>query len=214
MIEPPASAQFRGKTWIFLAQAVVFGSLALFALLMGPLFLSGALKRVDGKPAQDAGIALIAMGVVLSLPAALAIFNIVARRQPVVSLYREGIAVNLIGVSSLDHLPPVPGFSQALSLLRLAWLILSLQGFKQQLVYAPWGSFGAAQVSGLTMQRTLTIIAPFFRPGAEGEPPTHITKAVSFAEAAFAASLDQIARTLTTYALDARARQKLPSWRD
>ncbi|HVX13542.1 MAG TPA: hypothetical protein VHC22_20320 [Pirellulales bacterium] len=45
-------------------------------------------------------------------------------------------------------LPEVPGFGQGFALLRVAWSIVSLQGFKQQLLYTSWATVRDAQVSG------------------------------------------------------------------
>lgn len=216
MFVPPQfdPTQFRGKTWIFFAQAIIFGQFAVFALVLGPLFLTGAMKRADGRPATDAGIPLTVMGTIFAAVTALAVFNIVARRRPLVRLCREGIVVNRIGVSSLDGVPAIPGFGRAMALLRVAWLVVSLQGFRQQLVYSPWESFRAAQVSGLTMQRRLTIFASFFRPPNEEEWPEHLGKWITFEEVAFAVPLDHVAHSVTMYFTDVSARQRLPSWHD
>jgi hypothetical protein len=36
-------SRFRGKTWIFVAGAIIFGGLASFSFLMGPLLLFGVI---------------------------------------------------------------------------------------------------------------------------------------------------------------------------
>jgi hypothetical protein len=209
-----APTRFSGKVWILAAQFAIFGSLSAQALIAGPLFLTGIMKTADRRPGTDAGIALTLIGVLLAPVAALFLFNILARRRPLLYLCQEGIVVNLIGVSSLDGLPVVPGFSRAIALLRVAWLIVSLQGFKQQLVYAPWHGFQAAQVSGLRMQRKLAVFANFFRPAPIGVQPEFISDQLWFAEVEFTSSLEQIARSITIYSTDVRARQQLPSWQN
>ena len=120
----PPPTQFSGKIWIYVAQAVVVGGLTAFCLLLGPLFLFELIRSADGRPTRPAGIALCILSVPFLLVFLLAAFNIAARRRPLLRLYREGIEMNMIGASSLDGSPiPIP------KLVRVAWLIVSLQGF-------------------------------------------------------------------------------------
>lgn len=214
MAQLPAPFQFRGKSWISVVTAIMFGYFAVFSLVMGPLFLTGALKPADGRPGTDAGIALSVFGVVFSLVTALALFRVMALKRPLVRLCREGIVIRLIGASSLDGLPEIPFFGEALALLRLAWLIVSLQGFKQQIVYASWETFRDAQVWGLVMQRKLTVFASFFRPSSAERRPGFDFDHIEFREVAFAASLDEVARAIMVYSADASARQLLSSWNE
>lgn len=207
-----APFEFRGKTWIYVASFLIVGGLAAFSLVMGPLFLTGAIKRADGKPGTEGGIALCIVGVLLSLVAALPLFRIVALRRPLLRLCREGIVVNLIAASSLDVLPQIPGLGKGLKLLHIAWLIVSLQGFRQHLVYAPWRTFQAAQVSGFKMAREITIVALFYRMADGRWQPNPIDDQLTFQEAEFAASLDKIAESVLFYAANAAAREQLPSW--
>lgn len=210
--KPPWPTQFRGKTWISVAVAVVIGGLSAFCLVMGPPFLAGAVKAADGKPATGAGIALCIIGTLLAPVAALAVFRVVALRRPLVRLCREGIVVTLVGVSAFDELPYIPGLRRAFALARLAWLIVSGQGFKRQFVYAPWECFQVAEVSGPMMARRLTIMATFFLPADRGAPPEYYSDQIVFEEVAFAARLERVAQSLSGYAGDAQVRQLLPSW--
>lgn len=214
MAQLPAPFQFRGKSWISVAMAIMFGLLAVFCLVMGPLFLTGALKSANGRRGTDAGIALSIFGVVFSLVAALALYRLMALRRPLVHLCREGIVIRLIGASSLDGLPELPVFGEGLVWLQLAWAIVSLQGFKQQIVYASWETFRDAQVWGLAMQRKLTVFALFFRPSNTERRPGVVFDQIEFQEVAFAGSLDEVARAITIYSADASARQLLSSWND
>ena len=207
---PPT--RFTGKTWIFVAQSVIFGALAGISLLLGPLFLFGIMKDASGKSAVDADIALTIMSVPFLLVTALAVFNILARRRPIVSICREGVQVNLIGSSSLDGVPLLP------SLIRVAWLILSFQGFKQQLLIAPWHSLHHARISGLQMARRFTIVGSFF-PVARGGigPAAPVATEVAFPEVAFDAPLDQVAAAINVYCQNPKLRDSLApetSWRN
>lgn len=214
MSQRPAPTQFRPKSWIYLVSALIFGGLAAFSMAMGPLFLTGAMKRADGKPATDAGIALCVFGLAFGAIAALALFQVLAHRQPLLRLCREGIIVNRVAASSLDDLPLIPGFGKMVALLRIAWLVVSLQGFRQHFVYAPWETFQTAEVGGLAMQRKLTIFALFFRPVAGAAQPQCIADQFIFEEVAFARPLDEIVRSISIYSTHAAARQGLPSWGD
>jgi len=202
---PPT--QFRGKTWIVVVNAIVFGGLAGFCAVLGPLFLVGVLKPADGRPGTGAGIALSIISVPLVLVFVLAVFHVLARRRPVLRLCREGLEINLLGASSLDDVPLVPVF------VRLTWLIVSLQGFRQQLVRARWEDLRGLRITGPPMARTLTIAAAVDRSASppDGQPGPKANR-VSFGEAAFARPLDQVASAIQAYHRNAKLRGRLPSW--
>ncbi len=204
----PAATQFAGKIWIFVVQALVCGGLAVFSLLLGPLFLFEIMKDARGQPATDAGVALTVMSIPFLLVFALAVFNLVARRRPVVRLCRQGLAINMIGSSTLDGTPLIPGA------IRVAWLVVSLQGFRQQMVMAPWESLRGARVSGPAMAQTLTIAGSMYRASHEPtERPTAIGNLIEFPEVAFTAPVEQIAHAINGYCQDATSRGNLPSWK-
>jgi hypothetical protein len=205
-LQSPAT-QFNGKTWIYLVLVLVFGGLACFCLLLGPLFLFGVLKRANGSPATDAGVALTIFAVPFSLLAALALFNILARRRPIIRVCRETLEINLIGSSSLDGVPLIPGA------IRIAWLLVSMQGFKQQTLLAPWQSLRYVQISGPPMARTLTITGLLYRVGpGPAAQATPVANQISFSEAAFDVPLDRIAATVDAYWRNVESRRALPSW--
>ena len=141
------------------------------------------------------------------LVAALGLFNVLARRRPVIRICREALVINSIGSSSLDNVPLIPGA------IRVIWLLVSGQGFKQQLLLVPWQSFRQVQISGPPMVRTLTIAGLIYR-APQGQPAasTPVANQIQFAESAFEAPLDQIAATIDGYFRSAEARQSLPSW--
>ncbi|MGL4550817.1 MAG: hypothetical protein ACRC33_06490 [Gemmataceae bacterium] len=197
---------FMGKTWIFVAQAVLFGCLALFSLVSGSLFLSGIAHKANGAPATDAGIALSIMSVPFLLLFALAVYNLRARRRPVLRLCREGIEITQIGSSSLDRIPLIP------TLVRVAWLILSTQGFRRKIIRTPWGCFREARVSGPPMSRRLSITASPF-PVGEGVRvgPVEVVQGVYY-EVEFTTPLDRIAEAIKSRADSPDGLSQLPSW--
>jgi hypothetical protein len=193
--------RFRAKTWIYWAQFVICGALGLFSVTFGALFWTGRLADADGEPRPQTGPPLVIVGCGLLAVAVLAAFNIVGRGPPMIECYRDGIECNLVGASSLDDVPLVPG------VVRVAWTILSLQGFRSQRVRIPWPQFGGAQVGGIPMAYVLTLN------GAVTNLKTgRVTQWVAFAQAALKDDSQHVADTLNRFALDARAREQLPSW--
>lgn len=208
-ISKKTPTQFRGKTWIFIVQALVFGGLGGFSLLLGPLFLFGVMKDAAGKPAVDAGIALSIMSVPLLLIFTLAVFNLVARRRPILRICREGIEINVIGSSALDDVPLIPG------VIRVAWLVVSFQGFRQQTVRAPWAQFREVQISGAPMVRVLTIYASFLRrTDMLAGQSAALARQISFRDADFDVPLDQIASAIVAHSEKIESDDHLPSWDD
>jgi len=201
------SAEFYGKTWIFKAQAIIFGFLGGFSLIMGPLFLFGVMKPVDGRPGTTAGIALTSMSIPLTLIFLLAIFNLAARHRPLIRFYREGIEFNIIGSSSLDGVPLIP------PLIRITWLIISFQGFKRQSVRTTWQELQYVHISGPLMMRGLTIIAPFFQSyDAQFGQINNYANQLAFSDVDFIESLEIVSETITTYQTSPEFRKFLPPW--
>jgi hypothetical protein len=203
---PPT--EFRGKTWIFLVLVIIFGGLGAFSLLLGPLFLSGTLKNARGQPVPDGGIALCIVSVPFLLLFALAVFNLVARRRPILRVCREGVEVHIIGSSALARIPLIPG------LIRVLWPAISLQGFKRSIFRAPWDSFPYADVSGLPMARTLTIVGSFRTVCARAASSATVVEQISLPDATFRVLLDRIAATINVCCQDPELRDDLPSWND
>jgi hypothetical protein len=199
--------EFRAKTWIHWAQALIFGFLAVFCLILGPLFLLEVLKDAKGASARDAGIALCAMSLPFSLIFASAVFNLKARRRPILRLCREGIEVIVLGSSSLDAIPLIPG------LVRVAWLILSTQGFRRKLFCFPWECYEDAYVTGRPMVKRLTIVASGSSTDHESLPKdSYVTEQLVLVDAAFDTPLDEIADAIKWYANSSQIASNLPSW--
>ncbi|MEW4571381.1 hypothetical protein AB1L88_26200 [Tautonia sp. JC769] len=200
---------FMGKTWIFVVQAITFGIFAAFGLGLGPLFLLGIMVRADGRPGTDAGIAMCLMGIPLLLIFAMAVFNLRARREPLLRLCREGIEIVRVGSSSLDGIPMIP------AVLRIAWLIVSTEGFRKTVVHVPWGDVLGARVTGPRMARRLVIVVSPARAEAEDDrlsggagPGGEIT----LDEFEFKTPLDQIAEAIHSAANAPVGFGQLPSW--
>jgi hypothetical protein len=187
-----------GKTWIFVAQAIIFGGLGLFSLPMGMLFLFGNLKRVNGAPATDAGIALTLISFPLLLLFALAVFNVWARRHPVLTLSPEGIEIVRIGWIAPQWARVIP------VRMRLAWSIISMRGFRRTVFHVPWWHSPHAHVSGPPMQCLLTIDAWIPAPSADAESPEFFPYQIVLPQVDFVTPLGPIAAAINAYA-DARA---------
>jgi hypothetical protein len=208
-MSPKLPTIFFAKTWYLYVGAIVFTALAAFSAIMGPLFLLEIIKPAHGRPGTEAGIALSVMAAPMCLIALLGWFNIRARRRPLLRICDEGLEINVIGASSLDGVPLLP------IMVRIAWLIVSLQGFKKQIGWIPWPSLRTVQVRGLPMARTLVIAGTIVYPTFRGEQVTaRIANAVSFRDAEFQDPLDTIADAISAFALEPEACSTLPSLHD
>ncbi len=148
--------RFRAKTWIYQAQLIGCGSFGAFGVIFGVLFWTGTMKDALDKPRPEAGPPMVIVGSCLLAVATLALSAIIARMTPLIRCYREGIECNLVGVTSLDNVPLVPG------LVHVAWSILSLQGFRSHRVRLPWSQFVGANVRGIPMAYALTLSGAVF----------------------------------------------------
>lgn len=208
-MSPRLSTVFFARTWYLYVGTLFFTTLAAFSVIMGPLYLLEIIKPAHGRPGTEAGTALSAMAAPMCLIALLGWFNIRARRRPLLRVCEEGLEISVIGASSLDGVPLLP------VMVRTAWLILSLQGFKKQIGWIPWSSLRTVQVRGLPMTRTLVIDGTIVYPPFRGEHMTaRIANAVSFRDADFRDPLDTIADTISSFALNPEARSTVPSLHD
>ena len=206
---PITKSVFYAKSWYLYVAAIVFTMLALFCAVLGPLFLFDIMKRADGKPGTEAGVAMSIMAVPMFLIALLGWFNVYSRLKPLLRICEEGLEINVIGASSLDGVPLIP------NLVRVAWLIVSLQGFKKQIGWIPWEMFRDVQVSGLPMMRSLVINGTVAYPTFRGDALTaQIGNSIAFRDAEFQDPLDVIASTIQVFYDDPNARDALPSLHD
>ncbi|MBX3426896.1 MAG: hypothetical protein KF688_14550 [Pirellulales bacterium] len=197
---------FYAKSWYHYVTAIGFTMLALLCAILGPLFFFEIVKKADGKPGIEAGMTFSIIAIPMTLIALLGWFNVFARLKPLLRICSEGLEVNVIGESSLDGVPQVPG------LIRDAWLIVSLQGFKKQIGWIPWETFRDVKVAGLPMMRSLVINATIAYPKCrEDASAARIGDSVAFRDADFKDPLDVIASAIQAFYYDPGARSALPS---
>ena len=193
--------RFRGKTWIYWAQLIVCGIIGLCNVILGILFWTRAMADVRGVARPEVGPPAIIGGCCLLAVATLAAFNIIGRVTPIIRCYCDGIECNLVGASSLDGVPLVPG------LVRVAWTILSLQGFRSQRVRITWPHFAGAFVSGIPMAKVLTLN------GAVMNLKTgRVTEWVAFRQAELKDDPKQVADVLNHFAAEPTRRDELAHW--
>jgi hypothetical protein len=193
--------RFRGKTWIFWARLLASGVLGIFGVIVGPLCWTGALTDAKGQVRPDAGPPLTIIGLGLLVVALLAAFNIVSRFRPTIRCYREGIECNVVGATSLDGVPLVPGA------IRVAWAILSLQGFRSRCFRTQWTDFQGARVSGLPMAYILSLHGTF-----ANLQSGKVTNGVAFKQVALRDDPKVVAGILNQLAADPASRDQLSSW--
>ncbi|MBM4003589.1 MAG: hypothetical protein FJ295_09925 [Planctomycetes bacterium] len=200
---------FYSKMWYRYVGVSVTTTLAVFSSVLGPLYLFDILKRADGRPGTDAGIALSIMAGPFCSVALLGWFDIHARRKPLLRICKEGLELNVIGASSLDGVPLVP------PIVRLMWLILTLQGFKKQTAWIPWETLRSVNVVGLPMVRSLLIDATLVYPTFHGDNLTaKVGDNIGFRDAEFQDPLESIAAAILYFGNDRDARDRLPSLGD
>lgn len=206
---PPTS--FMARRWIFRAQAIVFGLLAVFGLVMGPGFLLHLIESADGrKDIATPGLIMTGFGVASALAWLMALANLRHRRRPVLRIRREGVEVVYIGRSSLDRMPMVP------SLVRAAWLLGSGQGFRATTYRARWPSIRGVEVHGLPMVRVLAIDGRFHRLVEFGlAQDREFVEGYSFQQVDLKVSLERAAESIEVWRLAPEAvREALPGWDD
>lgn len=197
------ATRFRARTWIFWAQAIFCGFFCVFGLVVGPLLYVFGTKDPRNQRFQQAGFWISAVTLFLFVPGLVkAIFNILERRKPLLALYQEGIAVRLVGRSTLDGVPGMP------NLLRFAWGVLSGQSFRSHAVYGRWEEFREAQVRGLPSMRILILHGTFRRIDNDESVGDEIV----FPQVEFRPPLPEIARVIQAASFDRGERAALPSW--
>ncbi|RCS49452.1 hypothetical protein DTL42_13075 [Bremerella cremea] len=197
---------FFAKTWYLYVGAILFSMLALFFVVSGPLFLLRIVGQGDARKATEAGVALLVMSVPMCLVALLSWFNVYARRRPLLRICKEGLEVNVIGASSLGggHLVPV--------WVRVAWLVLTRQGFKRRVGLIPWHMLRHVGVSGLPMMKKLEIEGTIIFPAGYGDnTKDQVLESIAFDEADFRDSLVLIASAIHVFQDDPEARDGLLS---
>jgi hypothetical protein len=194
--------EFFSRVWIHYVQAFIFGGLAAFGLILGPLFYCGVIRPADGRPGTDAAIPLCVVGAILLIPFSLAVFGILSNRRPMLGIYREGLTFHIARRSALDEIPLVPG------LIRVAWSFVSLSGFRTQWYIMPWEFFDSVMVTGLPMVRRMSVSGHAFPCGGGS-----LVGEMTFAQVAFTTPLDQIAGTIQAFASEPGVHEYLPSWK-
>jgi len=94
---------------------------------------------------------MIVIGIFLLMCAAMAAINIITLITPIICCYRQGIECRLVGNSSLDSVPLVPRW------VRIAWKLVSLQGFQSRTFRILWQEFRDAKVVGTPMAYVLRV---------------------------------------------------------
>lgn len=198
----PVPTEFYARTWVITVSAVILSGLAGFALILGPLFLLKIIERADGKPGTEAGIALTIIGTFLAAISALGWYSLFARQRPYIRLGKEGIEIQLIGATCLDGIPLLP------TLLRAAWAVVSMQGFKRQTGYILWRYLDDVSVSGVSMVKNLRLDGVIFFSTKKGDATA---ASVTFQDSEFQDDIGVVAAAIRTYRDAPHLRDQLPS---
>lgn len=193
--------QFWGKTWLWWVQAFIVGGLGLFSIPFGVLFWTGAMTDANGASRPTAGPPLVIIGSGLMLVAVMPLCRLIYLRKPVIRCFRDGLECRMFGATSLDRFPGIP------KLVRLAWAIVSLQGFRGRCLRVTWPELVGVSWGGVRMARVLQIQGRIVdrRTGKSYEQ-------LRLAQARFIDSPQVIAAWLNGFAADPTARASLPEW--
>jgi hypothetical protein len=196
-----SSVCFRGKTWIYTANLLIFGFLGSFCIIMGVLFGTKTLTDANGDPRPQAAIPLLILGPVMLLVAGLALYQLIARRIPIISCFREGVVCNMIA-------PPLfPGLQYFPAGIRLVVMLFSGQGFRRFEYCAPWEAFGGAEIRGTAMSYQILLLGAF-----RNMKTNHVFGQITLRQVEFKDSPDDIAATINSLVANRAARDKLTSW--
>jgi hypothetical protein len=192
---------FNAKTWIYWAQGLLCTLFGVGSCIIGVGILSGAIESSNGSNDRSVGAYPLAIGLLLLLVGALGLVNALGRRRPVLRCFREGVECNLVGATTLDAVPLVPGY------FRVAWAILSGQGFRSNIVRIPWPAFRSADVGGSSLMQVLHLQA-----AATNTRTGQTVQSLTFKQLAFKDDLDTVEASLTRLSKDPQAQAELPPW--
>lgn len=198
---PPTA--FAGKKWILIAQVIFCGFLGLSFLPIGVLAALGRWTNANGGSAADAAPWILGCSTCITLVFAsrsVQLFRIF--RRPRIAIYREGIEIRMIGMTSLDHVPFIPVS------IRVAFEVLSLQGFRLRSFFIAWQDLESANVYGFPMSRTLRIEGRAVEraPTVERETKSFVFE---FKDAELKRPLDKVQEAILRYQRELRLRGSL-----
>jgi hypothetical protein len=199
---------FYGKTWIFRAQAFMFGFLSLIGLLSGSALLLKWMTPENGKSGTIPGLLLVMTGFFFLMPFSVATFNVIARRKPTVRICSEGLEIRRIGKTALDEIPFIPGF------IRFLWTCFSGQAIRVEQFRIAWGQLIQVEIQGVPMMKSI-IFTGTFEPGGWGESALHVKDGyatVALADWQFKDTLERVELAVRTFASDHSMQLTLESW--
>jgi hypothetical protein len=194
--------EFRARLWISWAHLIIFGGLGVFAMTFGVLMWTGRFRNIYDEPVREGGPPCFFTGVGMTTFAGLAFYNIIASSGALIGCFREGIQCKLVARTELDSVPLVPG------MLRIAFAIVTGQGFRMRFVRYRWEHFAGAHVTGGVGTRNLMLDGAGLLDN--GKP----TGGLVFPQVQLRDDVEEIAAWLNAWSRDAEQIQRFPSWND
>ena len=197
--------QFYAKTWVCWTQVIIFGYLALFSCIAGPLFWLDIAKSANGSPGYEAGIPLTIIGYGFMLPSFIFfVCRLLAFRKPMIVIFKEGLEIRNPVAFSPIQVPLPSQIAFFIIPLVVFWRLLTLQKLVDVTPYRiSWSGLSAVYFT----KAYLTINGQIF------DRETVDNMSVSFDQNIFGRP-EKIGKILEQYYLDPALQAELPSWDD
>jgi hypothetical protein len=169
---------------------------------IGPFASIGCYEGLSGK-AGDASITITIIGLILAILVIAWVFQIFARRQPLLQFYREGIMIRLIGTRMPEYFV---GIGMIIAVFIIYWQFITLKLFQIRTIHWRWENLEPM----LPKKGTLWIA------GESGKdvPLGYATYSSTYETDPFVKYLDDVIEAVQFYYHNPDQRETLPSWQD
>jgi hypothetical protein len=187
---------FRGKSWMDWLRGTLLGAAAIGLLVVGIAEVRG-FRDANGDIRHDAVIPCLTASPIVAALSVMFIVRALARSQPIIQLYREGIICRYVGNVNGIRVP---------SKLALLFELFSGNGFRQSLFRFEWQSLTEASISGGPMTYVFTVHG--YGIDQHGTTATILT----LEQHEFGASIHAVAHAVNTAIGSPEIRAELPTW--
>jgi hypothetical protein len=201
---PNIPDRFYAITWMAWARFIILAGLGLFMFLFGlDVWLHDRTNAIGDPISHEFGRNLSLGSLAFFLLATLPLSTLVNSWGPRVRCYKEGIECVFHGRTALDQIPLIPSF------FRIAFALLSGQGYRSQRFRIEWNALGSPLVSGRPAMYVFTL------PGIAVSPLTgEKLLNPSYAQAELRLHPQKIQSAINAFRIEPNLRESLASWDD